>query len=169
MAPPSEEEVSLKPWVSSPPRRVCDPPLAMASSSASQASVDEEAVVRKFEAMRSGVESIWRKINELEMEKHEHGLVLEALDPLDRGRKCFRMIGSVLVERTVGEVMPAVQRNREGIEQVRPSDSSRSVSVAKGNVKGKGNVSCGMHSLARWFQLWLEICLFDSPRAGSLK
>ena len=42
--------------------------------------------------------------NELDIERQEHGLVLGALQPMDDGRKCFRLIGDVLVERTVGEV-----------------------------------------------------------------
>jgi hypothetical protein len=52
------------------------------------------------------------------MERNEHTLVLNAIQPLDASRKCFRLIGGVLVERTVGEVLPAVTRNKEGIEQV---------------------------------------------------
>lgn len=37
---------------------------------------------------------------------------------MDPKRKCFRLIGGVLVERTVEEVLPAVQKNREGLTQV---------------------------------------------------
>ena len=42
----------------------------------------------------------------------------DALKGLDSGRKCFRMIGGVLVERTVGEVLPTVDANRQQIAQV---------------------------------------------------
>lgn len=52
------------------------------------------------------------------MELGEHSLVISAIQPLDPSRKCFRMIGGVLVERTVGEVLPAVQRNKEGLQDV---------------------------------------------------
>eukprot|EP00793_Prasinoderma_coloniale_P006212 PRCOL_00004688-RA len=37
---------------------------------------------------------------------------------MDDSRKCFRLIGDVLVERTVGEVAPAVSRNQDGIAQL---------------------------------------------------
>ena len=42
----------------------------------------------------------------------------DAIKDLDPKRKCFRLIGGVLVERTVEEVLPAVQKNREGLSQV---------------------------------------------------
>ena len=31
------------------------------------------------------------------------------------GRKCFRLVGGVLVERTVKDVVPALQTNRSGV------------------------------------------------------
>ncbi|KAI6875798.1 hypothetical protein KC323_g113 [Hortaea werneckii] len=45
-------------------------------------------------------------------------LVLETLTPLPGDRKCFRMINGVLVERTVSEVLPALQTNAEGLKKV---------------------------------------------------
>ena len=62
---------------------------------------------------------IWAKITELDLERQEHALVLETLTPLEAERRCFRLVGGVLVERTVGEVAPAVTRNREALEEVR--------------------------------------------------
>ncbi|XP_068332761.1 prefoldin subunit 2-like [Pyrus communis] len=80
--------------------------------------VNEQAVANKFAAMRSELNQIYSKITELEMEASEHLLVINAIQPLDPSRLCFRMIGGVLVERTIKEVLPAVQRNKEGIEEV---------------------------------------------------
>ncbi|KAF2972256.1 hypothetical protein GQX73_g1222 [Xylaria multiplex] len=45
-------------------------------------------------------------------------LVLETLEPLSNDRKCFRMINGVLVERTVKDVVPALQTNAEGLKKV---------------------------------------------------
>lgn len=43
-------------------------------------------------------------------------VVIEALKNVDSSRKCFRMIGGVLVERTVGDVLPALENNRKQVQ-----------------------------------------------------
>lgn len=45
-------------------------------------------------------------------------MVLESLAPVPRDRKCFRLINGVLVERTVGDVVPALETNAEGLRSV---------------------------------------------------
>jgi hypothetical protein len=40
------------------------------------------------------------------------------MDTLEPARKCFRLVGGVLVERTVAEVHPAVTSNKEKIKSV---------------------------------------------------
>ena len=45
-------------------------------------------------------------------------LVLSTLNDAlaeEPGRKCFRLVGGVLVERTVKDVVPAIQMNRDGV------------------------------------------------------
>ena len=42
-------------------------------------------------------------------------LVVNTTKSMAADRKCFRLIGGVLVERTVGEVIPAVQANMDGV------------------------------------------------------
>eukprot|EP00771_Trimastix_marina_P003945 gnl/Trimastix_PCT/663.p1 GENE.gnl/Trimastix_PCT/663~~gnl/Trimastix_PCT/663.p1 ORF type:complete len:145 (-),score=17.08 gnl/Trimastix_PCT/663:18-452(-) len=79
---------------------------------------DRQRIVHTFQRMRSEVQQIGQKILELESERNEHGLVIGAMEKLDTGRKCFRMVGSVLVERTIGETLPALQRNKRGIDEV---------------------------------------------------
>jgi Prefoldin subunit len=48
----------------------------------------------------------------------EHTLVLQTLEPLDEGRKCFRLVGGVLVEQTVGTARPTVQGNMDNLKLV---------------------------------------------------
>jgi len=42
-------------------------------------------------------------------------LVIQTLKPLNSDRKCFRLIHGVLVERTIKDVLPAVENNLEGV------------------------------------------------------
>ncbi|KAK3284196.1 hypothetical protein CYMTET_8142 [Cymbomonas tetramitiformis] len=79
---------------------------------------NEQAVIQHFQGMRTELGQLWSKIGELDIDRNEHTLVIDAIEPLDATRKCFRLIGGVLVERTVGEVLPAVKKNREGLEMV---------------------------------------------------
>lgn len=55
------------------------------------------------------------KIAELEVDRNEHTLVEETLKPLDPTRRAYRLVGEVLVERTVGEVLPSVVTNKENV------------------------------------------------------
>jgi len=71
-----------------------------------------------YSVLRSEMNQLYSKITELEMEVSEHSLVIGAMQPLDPTRHCYRIIGGVLVERIIREVLPAVQRNKEGLEKV---------------------------------------------------
>ncbi|OCB89561.1 Prefoldin beta-like protein [Sanghuangporus baumii] len=71
--------------------------------------------------LQNELQALAAKIGELESEAEEHELVLSTLNEAlqsDPQRKCFRMVGGVLVERTVKDVVPALQTNKEGIKKV---------------------------------------------------
>ena len=53
-----------------------------------------------------------------ECEAQSDRLVLETLAPVSKDRKCFRLINGVLVERTVEDVVPALQTNADGLKNV---------------------------------------------------
>ncbi len=40
---------------------------------------------------------------------------MKTLEGVDQDRRCFRMIGGVLVERKVGEIVPALTSNTEKV------------------------------------------------------
>ena len=42
----------------------------------------------------------------------------DTLKPLDPERRAFRLVGGILVERTVKEVLPSVTSNRENVSTV---------------------------------------------------
>jgi hypothetical protein len=45
----------------------------------------------------------------------DRSMVVKAIKDVDPKRRCFRLIGGVLVERTVGEVLPMVEKNLEQV------------------------------------------------------
>ncbi|KAI1344993.1 Prefoldin subunit-domain-containing protein [Xylariaceae sp. FL0016] len=71
-----------------------------------------------YSAYKNTLQQLAQKIGDVEQEAEEHKLVLETLRPLPEGRKCFRMINGVLVERTVKDVIPALNTNAEGLKKV---------------------------------------------------
>ncbi|KAI6661612.1 Prefoldin subunit 2 [Oopsacas minuta] len=68
----------------------------------------KEEIVQHFQKLRSEQRSIAVKISEIEVDQNEHKLVIETLKELDPERKCFRMVGGVLVERDVVSVLPGL-------------------------------------------------------------
>jgi chaperonin cofactor prefoldin len=42
-------------------------------------------------------------------------LVIDTVTPLNKDRKCYRMIGGVLAEKTVEDVLPSLKTNLEGV------------------------------------------------------
>jgi len=78
----------------------------------------EGQIIAQFKQLNAEYQSLSSKVSELELELHEHDLVIGTISKLESSRKCFRLIGGVLVERTVGEVLPAVIKNKEGISEI---------------------------------------------------
>jgi prefoldin subunit 2 len=78
----------------------------------------EQQIIGTYKAMRAEIRQMAEKIAELEVETSEHDRVIQTLKNLPPTRKAYRMVGGILVERTVQEVLPAVSSNRDGIGQV---------------------------------------------------
>uniref|UniRef100_A0ABK0LML1 Prefoldin subunit 2 n=1 Tax=Rattus norvegicus TaxID=10116 RepID=A0ABK0LML1_RAT len=75
-------------------------------------------VIAGFNRLRQEQRGLASKAAELEMELNEHSLVIDTLKEVDETRKCYRMVGGVLVERTVKEVLPALEGNKEQIQKI---------------------------------------------------
>lgn len=95
---------------------------------------DPDVILGTYKQMLAECQQIAAKIQELNQESEEHRLVIDQLSKLEAERKAFRyisftlsifdllcgdrLVGSVLVERNVGEVLPIVQQNYEGIKEI---------------------------------------------------
>ncbi|KAK6589475.1 hypothetical protein RS030_203153 [Cryptosporidium xiaoi] len=56
------------------------------------------------------------KISELTQDSKEHGLVLNAFEKVEPERRCFRVVGGVMVERNVKTVKPALEKEKAALD-----------------------------------------------------
>nr|CAG4643654.1 EOG090X0L97 [Ilyocryptus agilis] len=84
-----------------------------AKNTSKNAKKSNEEIIQGFQRLRAEQRQLASKLSELEMDLNEHKLVIDTLQNVDADRKCFRMVGGVLVERTVREVLPALTTNRD--------------------------------------------------------
>ncbi|KAF4619504.1 hypothetical protein D9613_005279 [Agrocybe pediades] len=92
-----------------------------AKSTPKATQLSDQEIQQTYIRLQNELQALARKIGELESEADEHSLVLTTLDEAlaeDPDRKCFRLVGGVLVERTVKDVNPALRTNRDGILKV---------------------------------------------------
>jgi prefoldin subunit 2 len=93
---------------------------------------EQQKIVNVFQSLRDEQTQLVQKTQDLEMDLKEHDLVLSTLSTItDKSRRCYRMIGGVLIEHTVGEVVPALQSNREQINNVIESFKQKTEEKAK--------------------------------------
>jgi len=81
----------------------------------------DQEIQATYSRLQSELQSLAQKIGELESDSEEHELVLKTLEECvakEPSRKCFRLIGGTLVERTVKDVEPEVRTRRDGIRGV---------------------------------------------------
>jgi prefoldin subunit 2 len=119
----------------------------------------EQEVLAQFQQLVEEREQLTNASIERQQEVAEHDLVIKTLAPLDADRKCFRLVGEVLVERTVADVLPAVKKNRENLSTV-----SR-------KMPGMHHTPCGWHFGLVYLAVDLHLSLaaalaFPCPAAG---
>ncbi|KAL8697901.1 MAG: hypothetical protein Q9224_002100 [Gallowayella concinna] len=80
----------------------------------------QQELQQQYTSYKNNLQQLADRIGNIEQETEEHKYVKFVLyrPPLPGERKCFRMINGVLVERTVKDVMPALQTNSDGLKKV---------------------------------------------------
>merc|ERR1712216_883868 len=72
----------------------------------------------EYEQMSKEKSALMQKINELKQEVREHVLVEDVFKTVEPDRKAWRLVGGVLVQRTVKDIQPQIAENREKIEGI---------------------------------------------------
>ncbi|KAL1131662.1 hypothetical protein AAG570_011275 [Ranatra chinensis] len=66
-----------------------------------------------FQTLRNEQRNLINKLSEVDIDLNEHKIVIDTLKDLDGSRKCFRLIGGVLCEKTVGDILPGLINTKE--------------------------------------------------------
>ena len=69
----------------------------------------------QYRDLMAECQQLMTKVADLESDRNEHVLVEDTLKPLDGGRRAYRLVGDVLVERTVAEVLPSISQNKDNV------------------------------------------------------
>lgn len=79
--------------------------------------MNDNKILQEYQTLYSNYIQLANKINEIDTEKYEHQLVLDTIKNLEKDRVCHRLVGGVLIERTVGEVIPALEKSRDSLQE----------------------------------------------------
>jgi len=85
---------------------------------AEEVQLNAQEILGTYQTMSTDCRNIVAKISELTLEKDEHRLVLDTMTKLEPDRRAYRLVGGILVARTVNEVLPQITANFEGIVQI---------------------------------------------------
>ena len=77
-----------------------------------------QSVGEKLSILRSEFKELQTKEIQLEIELKQHESVLETIEKLNDDRRCFRLVGEVLVESTVGQTKPALKEQIENLKDL---------------------------------------------------
>lgn len=89
-----------------------------ASGGANPQLLSKDEVIARYQRMRQDEQTKRSKIQELLAQEAEFRMVIETLKPVDPDRRCYHQIGGVLAERTVKEVLPVLEVNRDGLAKL---------------------------------------------------
>lgn len=106
----------------------------------------QEEIYAEFQQLRNQQRNLVNNLNTIEMDLKEHKTVIDTLKTVESSRKCFRLIGGVLVEQTVEVVLPQLEQNKnqleklieEGKEQITKKGSEINLFKDEHNIKVRG-------------------------------
>ncbi|RZC43015.1 prefoldin subunit 2 [Asbolus verrucosus] len=92
-----------------------------------------EEILNGFQALRAEQRNLSSKLTEFEADSNEHKMVIATLQNVNEDRRCFRLVGGVLTERKVKDVLPTLIGNleklKELIEKLKEQISKKGVEI----------------------------------------
>lgn len=90
----------------------------MSSGGRTMTEEDKQRVVAQYRDLRRQCGVMEQRIVQIEQDRSEHQMVVRTLAAMAPDRKCHRVVGGAMVERTVGEVLPVLQESLEQFEEL---------------------------------------------------
>ncbi|KAK7602734.1 hypothetical protein V9T40_006708 [Parthenolecanium corni] len=114
----------------------------MSTSTKTKTTSAQEQIIGKFQTLREEQRQIAAKLAESDIEENELKIVIDALKKVDGGRKCYRLIGGVLCEKTVKDVLPVLLEKKEDLvkTQTKNKDELVKKGVELNEFKEKHNI-----------------------------
>ncbi|XP_035908259.1 probable prefoldin subunit 2 [Anopheles stephensi] len=78
----------------------------------------QEVIAAEFQQLRNQQLNLVNNLNAIELDLKEHKTVIDTLKMVEPSRKCFRLVGGVLVEQTVEVVLPQLELNKTQLEKL---------------------------------------------------
>ena len=76
-------------------------------------------IVEQYQKINSEYQTLFTKMLEINEEKREHELIIENIKDLNPERRAWRLIGGILVEKTIGEINPELANNLQSVNFIR--------------------------------------------------
>ncbi|KAL3998783.1 Prefoldin subunit family protein [Acanthocheilonema viteae] len=77
---------------------------------------DKNAIIAGLQQLREQQKNIVLELTRVEDDKREHERVLQVLKKMEGDRKCFRMIGTTLVQHEIRTVLPILESTLENLD-----------------------------------------------------
>lgn len=72
----------------------------------------------RLNVLKNELQQLTEKVAEVELERDEHHVVLETLKSMSSDRICFRQLDDILLESTVGQVIPMLEEQCKQIDNI---------------------------------------------------
>ncbi|EFO24671.1 KE2 family protein [Loa loa] len=100
--------------VSTGPKDTNDKSLPMKDED--KCSEDKNAIIAGLQQLREQQKNIVMELTRVEDDKREHERVLQVLKKMEGDRKCFRMVGTTLVQHEIRTVLPILESTLQNLD-----------------------------------------------------
>ena len=93
------------------------------------------AELQRAQQLRQQSQALGQRLAELRLELFEHDRVIAVLKETQGDRTCYRLVGDVLVERKVGDVLPDLEATRAQLASTIESGSAQRATLEQEALK----------------------------------